>query len=470
MTYLKNQCFALLRHYITVLVLDCDILVQDDLEDLFNTKCDVAWRTGFTFYQKLAPLERHLGLKISEIPDFSCFNAKTRSPNGGVILLHDDFDYEKAYADSMAFLRTYMIYFVSAVDELSIGYACYKNNLSVFPLNREMYNSTLRFYSVETKIVHFFGLDGKAKPWNNPLVHMMFQEWMSCYREFSGKTGIRSDAVENYGHLGRNILVPQLHKQHWLQFIARKDFDVPRQLQMEYVFSNEHLILRYNDSLYYEFCYDLWTRDKMQCGVVVITNGNDELQNIVKTVATQSMGFVVHEGGDSIRLLSNTCSQEQVIQRFHALFFHTEPLRNFFEGAGTDQKPETSLLTWRNAFLSANLDKLCLCQSKEPSDDLLITVTKNSVTLFIRSLHKYITDIHKDGSFTLSHEPHAFTVVYQEKQLSLLSDGLYLSARDDGSFSLAQRNRAWEWFHKWNCSDRESDKIKLVNSTFDRVT
>lgn len=323
-TYLKNQCFALLEEYKTVLVLDLDVLIRDNLEELFNTPCNVAWRTGYTFYQKLAPLERSLKTPIAAIPDFSCFKPNTLSPNGGCILLHDNFPAKQVYTDSVTFIKRYMLYFSCAVDELSIGYACYKNALSVVHLNRDVYNATLRFYTAGTKILHFFGLNGKAKPWINPLVHIMFQEWMSCYQEFVTKTGMRSESVQTYGHLGNTVIVPLLHQQHWLAFLARKDFFLPDGLHMVYDFSGESLVLRYNARLSYEFRYKLWERNKMQCALVA---PKDIPESLLDAVCDQDNIFTKQHTADSLQLIATTASQEETIEHFRRLFALTEAIR-----------------------------------------------------------------------------------------------------------------------------------------------
>ena len=334
-TYLKNQCFTLLAEYRTVLVLDLDVLVLDNLEALFRADCDIAWRNGYTFYRKLAPLEKQLGKKLHAIPDFSCFTATTASPNGGLFLVHDSFDFQKAYADSLGFIKRYMPYLMAALDELSIGYACYKNHLSLLPLDETVYNVLLANCCAETKVIHFMGLDGNAKPWKNDIVQMVFPQWMQYYRHFSESTGIFSDVVTPYEHLGRDVLTPQLHQQHWLQFLSREDFTVLPQLRLEFNFTSDHIVLRYNDRMYYEFRYKFWERKKIQCGVVVEGNYATQVMaftSIVNDICSKNVGFVKKKTSGWLGMVTEPYKPELAIKAFHTLFDITRPLREFFDG------------------------------------------------------------------------------------------------------------------------------------------
>lgn len=237
----KYKIFEQLEYFHQVLYLDLDMLIQDDISDLFNIK-GVAWRTESEFHKKFGnKANRPETDDLTQIPD------DFPAPNGGLLYLSDIADWEKCLNDGREFINKYTGYFSSVVDELSLSWIAYQNNLPVHELDFQIYNTLPKVANEKTKIVHFMG---KQKTWNSELLSYGFPAWYRNYMQaikIADYNFSRIVNTEAHGQIYRKVS----NQNRWLEFLSHSELEIPDILSLSYDLSTERLNLKFNSRITY---------------------------------------------------------------------------------------------------------------------------------------------------------------------------------------------------------------------------
>lgn len=237
----KYKVFEQLEFFEQVLYLDLDMLIEDDISDIFKIK-GVAWRTEAEFHNKFGKKEhRPQSDKLTQIPnDFP-------APNGGLLFLSDIFNWKECLNDGRDFINTYASYFGSVVDELSLSWIAYHNNLKIHELDYKIYNTLPKVANEQTKIVHFMG---KQKTWNNKFLTYGFPAWYRNYKRAIKISEFNFSGVTQFEHHGQTYRKIS-NQNRWLDFLNYQNLSIPGTLNLKYDISNEELSLQFNSIVTY---------------------------------------------------------------------------------------------------------------------------------------------------------------------------------------------------------------------------
>lgn len=301
----KYKVFEQLEFYKKIVYLDLDILVKEDFSTLYQINNGIAWRSGQNFHGKFGH-KPNLLHEIADVPK------NYPSLNGGFFYATDTIDHKKFCDDARAFTIKYLDYFASALDELAIAWATFKNNLTLTELSELEYNTLPAQYDIGCKIVHFMG---EEKLWNNELLQAIFPEWKSFYRKAEELTSFSSDKVKIYSSIGK-LTRKKLNEERWFNLLRKANLNIPNYLHLEYDFSNEWLILRYKSDIYYEFKFSqfqsgysvaLWIRNKFYINDKNIKNKLSSLveNNSVLNKNEDERGIYIYTNRVNISEVSN---------------------------------------------------------------------------------------------------------------------------------------------------------------------
>lgn len=329
LSYIKLKILELLDSFKCVLLVDLDVLIMDSIDELFDLKCNIAWRNGNTFKQKFCPADVRMNKKFNEIKEFKEINDITPTPNGGLVIVNDNFNYQKAYTDGKFFLAAYIDFFSAGIDELTFGFLCHKNNLNLLSLNSNIYNSFPQFYTNESKIIHFFG--ASLKPWTNPFIQALFPEWMNNYKIFIDKTGKTYPDVQIFNNLGGDVVKPFIIRELWENFLKNANFKIPKSLHLRYDFTKEWLIFDYNSFIYYEIKLFLYEPNQYIVGMwlkgdFILTN--EHLNQTIQSLINNNKNFFqIQKDTRGIYIYSKKQSIEKIFSCFEYLYSITSQIR-----------------------------------------------------------------------------------------------------------------------------------------------
>lgn len=256
LTYVKIKIFQLLEYYKRILYMDLDMLIKGGVKELFDLDCDIAWRTGAGFLSKFS----RSNLDINKIESLHFVNAKTITPNCGLLFVRDTMDYESVYQLAKGFIKSYIDCFVDSLDELAFSYVFHKKKLRLVQLNRFVYNSFTQWSRRDTKIVHFFGR--YEKPWDNILIQSIYPEWIEYYKIFSEKVKISFESVTVYNNLGYDLVAPNIFVRIWRSFLSKPDFMFPSRSVFDFNLSKDTLVFKVHENFQYEIKTFLYNTDR----------------------------------------------------------------------------------------------------------------------------------------------------------------------------------------------------------------
>ena len=250
--YVKFRIIELLEYYHKVLFLDLDMLVLDDISELFQIK-GAAWRDAIGDFG--VKFDKHVPMNEFE-EWFSNFPREAHVPNGGLIYISDDnIDYKKCLSDAHEFLLKFMDYFTGAIDELAIAYVIVKNNIPLTILDRNEYNTLSAWHHFSTKIIHFASRD---KVWNSEFMQTLFPQWMKNYKAASKIALFESEQIVEHP---KTCVRKKLNEETWFQFFRDTDFRIPENLVLTFDFSKGFLQMKYNTDVVYELVLDLYAKN-----------------------------------------------------------------------------------------------------------------------------------------------------------------------------------------------------------------
>lgn len=312
----KYKIIELLQDYQKILFLDLDILIKDDISDIFNID-GVAWRNGDSFHKKFNIKNRNVDFpELTNIPnDFP-------SPNGGLLYLTDCIDCQSNLQDAKDFLIRFIDHFKAGLDELVLAWIVYKNKLPLTRLNPQHYNAFPQMYRHDTKVIHFMG---KEKPWNSEIMQTIFPEWLANYKESQEIIGtFPNDFVVEHSFPGK-FITKKLNEQRWFKFLTDIEINFPSNLKLIYKLENEWLILKYQQDLYYEFKFNqyadgfltgLWIRDKE-----ILTNL--ELKEKVRNLTAKNKNYHLLEDHRGMYLYTDKDNIQKISGIFEEFYKNT---------------------------------------------------------------------------------------------------------------------------------------------------
>ncbi|URL02556.1 lipopolysaccharide biosynthesis protein [Avibacterium sp. 20-126] len=257
----KYKVIEQLRNYHRVLYIDLDIVIRGDISELFNIN-GVAWRNGDSFHKKFGSRQ-----KITDHAETKRIPVEHSSPNGGLFYISGVGNWEKYIEDGRNFLLKFMDFYDAGIDELVLAWIVFKNKLPLTSLDYKKYNTFPQLHNSDTRIIHFMGKD---KPWNSELMQAIFPGWMKYYKETVKLVEFPDDLVIEFNNPGA-FVKKKLNEQRWLSFLRESNFQIPKELRLNYVFENEWLIMHHSKSIYYELKFDqysggflvgLWIKDR----------------------------------------------------------------------------------------------------------------------------------------------------------------------------------------------------------------
>lgn len=268
----KFKFFELLKDFRKIIFFDTDMIIRSNIDDLLYGEYNIAAAINedniydrVRRYASDKPKVRDFleSIKNTEL-ERTYKNAKT--VNGGLFVINDNFDYEKALRLANSFVTDYFGIHPYLFDELLFGYLIEKMNLNCHALDRTVYNVLPYSVAHNSKIVHLYSTH---KPWNNKYAQLLYPEWLLNYKLYLEYGGTESPDVHifNIGSEYRNFeqkdrcitnmefwsphiidIISKLHEnlyyrfdisRHYIQFFIRK---YPRHIHYE--------ILRRGDKVY----------------------------------------------------------------------------------------------------------------------------------------------------------------------------------------------------------------------------
>lgn len=312
LSYEKYRIFELLEFYHKVLFLDLDMLILENISELFEIK-GASWRDASEDFG--TKLQRYVDIEeFEKWSGVSCRNAKV--PNAGLIYISDEMvDYRKCVDEGYRFIEEYIDYFNHAIDELAVSWVVAKMGIELTSLQREHYNTLPAWYTFDTKVLHFMNRD---KIWNSELMQTLFPQWMVNYNESKKIVCYDSDAVVEYS---KPCVRKKLNEETWFDFFRKTGFQVPEVLSLQYDFSKGGLCMKYKGDIFWEILMDLYTK-KYKIGLWV--RDKKLVNSIDFAAAMQSLNKINFEHSDKgIYVSTSKMDIEDVASAFDVFFTKT---------------------------------------------------------------------------------------------------------------------------------------------------
>lgn len=315
----KYKIFEQLENYHRILFLDLDMLIQENISELFDIE-GIAWRTESEFHRKFGDREdKSLLDGLDDIPE------KYPAPNGGLFYASDIIDWRACLASAKQFLICYAESFSSVIDELTFSWVAYKNDLTLTELDYRLYNVLPRVVDTKTKIIHFMG---KHKTWNDELMQFAFPDWLRNYKKSQRITHLNTSMVTDFAPQGQ-IYRQQYNQLRWLTFLNETELEIPGQLKLRYDFNTEKLILDYKSNIYYAF--SLNKNNTYYAVELCIENINLVTDIVVQKTIEQLLArneecFTIRKSAVSLSIFSKWQDINKIATFFDYFFKVTQPL------------------------------------------------------------------------------------------------------------------------------------------------
>ena len=325
--YLKFEIFNLLEQYDTVMYLDLDIIIKQNIDELFELECDISWRNGVTLLNKMRSiLDRKLiTLKSLEVN----VDDKTQSLNGGLIIVNKSFNFRAAHAYSVEILRKLIDIQGSMIDEIIISLACSRFGLNLIALDPEIYNVHPQYSTIGTKIIHFFGA---FKPWSHTALQIFYRDWIDNYLYLNEKYKIESDNVKVVNNYGECIVqMHYVYMSFFKLFTNNIFYKILNELQTKLEIDDNKIIFVYSINLYYQIQYFM---DSNKYIISLNINGYNAINSNLIIEETEQLvrniiGLKKKTLKNSIYIYTDKFSQEQVLRGFYFIYKNSARLRRY---------------------------------------------------------------------------------------------------------------------------------------------
>lgn len=248
LNFIKFEIFNMLDRYDSVIYMDTDMLITQNIDELFYLDCDIAWRNSDNLIEKLSNFINIQGIQIQDIDPH--ITATTPAPNGGLIIVNKYFDYKYAYKKSVELFKNMFIVSPNLMDEIIFSLIYVKLNLRLISLDHNIYNVISTNSNYSTKIIHFLGY--KVKPWANEIIQVFYRQWIDRYIDIVRKYNLEDKYSFKFKNIN-NKTSQYIYNIIWCKFILENnDFVIPNDLILENNFSKNYIQLNFSDNILYK--------------------------------------------------------------------------------------------------------------------------------------------------------------------------------------------------------------------------
>lgn len=158
--FARYEMFNLLNEYNYIIYFDFDMLIQDDISELFKYSLGLC--------KGSVSIDYAIGQKLTDI-DGAALNFSS-----GLIVASDKINFfsitKECYAATKKFFQTLVL-----PDQGVLNYVFTKLNIHPEPIPDIYYGSTSQLKSINSKIIHAHGKSNRF--WNNQAVKLSYPEW-----------------------------------------------------------------------------------------------------------------------------------------------------------------------------------------------------------------------------------------------------------------------------------------------------
>lgn len=437
--FAKIKIFNLLKEYSQVIFFDLDMLILDSINDILNKKYfDIIWRNdNQTIYDKISRYATQND-KIDELDLYK----KITTPNGGLIIVNRNFNYNEAFNIGKNFIRTCLSHHPFLIDELTFGYIAYKLKLSVNNVNGRIYNTFPNYLTSESKLPHFLG---NFKPWQSETIQLLFPQWGKYYKKYCELTENRDDNIKVYENIYKLIYNDKYYNT-WISLINSYDF--PKSLKINSDINKQILEITYNNSLkYYIKSHFLFNSFSIYLDIdkLAINNITDLISQINILLSTfKNLKF--ENFPEYLRLSAGDYSFHEVSGKFSLFYKQTFTIRAFLENINILNFKKVSLKTHFNKYLYLNGLSLKQTDDEKIASSLQVYLNSNKVFFKLAEDDAFIKNIDKSGNVIISDNINMFDINIRNNILLIYINNSYLSARNDESIKLMPHGMEWEKF------------------------
>ena len=167
--------FELANEYDRVLFMDADLLIRDDISELFGIEEEMAWCNILAWN----PTENFKDLLVHPKDYISAGNAGLYYFSGKLR------KYNITRSDIVAAFEKVKSLKRGGSDELVIAWIVYEKGILLKELERDIYNIPARRARQDSKILHFLDhLKVSTKPWRNLAAYLYFADWAENYQRW----------------------------------------------------------------------------------------------------------------------------------------------------------------------------------------------------------------------------------------------------------------------------------------------
>lgn len=325
----KFKMFTHLNEYKTIILFDTDMLLLSDINDILNDNYNIAWRDEQLISEKLT----RSGYSIDKIKKIGLLDtySKATTPNGGFIIINDNFDYMLAYNTAFNYFKKYFLIHPFLMGEITLGYVRFILNLNLFPVDHNIYNAFPNMINLKTKLIHFLG---NYKPWNRQFIQYIYCQWIYNYIEYTMITGHKDSQVKIFDNIGEDFILKENNKEKWNKIFNINKFIYPSELKPRLDFEQKYFIFDYNDYLYYEilspswlfesYCCRMWIRGSYVCNNTILI---EKINEIIKK-NERFLNKLSNKNGFGCESLYTDIRNIQ--ENFNWLYIVTSDIRSFF--------------------------------------------------------------------------------------------------------------------------------------------
>lgn len=459
LTSIKFKIFKELNDYEQVVFFDTDMLLLDNIDEVLNTSFNIGWRDD---RQTIDFKLKRAGVDVKKIynNDYCKDFDKITTPNGGFIVINNNFDYNNAYKIGESFLKKSLEFFPSkfSIIENLFGYVAYTMKLNINIINQEIYNVFLDNVKSYSRLIHFVGK--QYKPWSSEAVQLVFSDWMKNYKEFVEKTDISSNDVKYFSKINNFILDNYFNR---LIEKIQKDIFIPEYLHLSLPSEKNCINMRYNDQCEYKIKIHgyLFTQAEIKCIIKKDISTLVEIEiylNLLKYLIRDKIELTENE--DSYNIILKDRKIGNIKNNFSFILDKTEKIRAILAHEPVDDYKilfplKARLLSFHNTFLYIK-DDILIHRKSGQEDDVYIYrrvtsyLLNNKICFFIDSENKFISKIAMDGKVELVEDIYFFNYIYSDDgSIYILNENdKCLSARIENNIVIWCDNKlSWEKFY-----------------------
>jgi len=448
-TLTKFRMLKYLESYKCVIFFDTDMLILDKIDELFTGNFNIAYRLdqGSSIWHKIKSFNSASVLKDIESNDQKLFQ-KSIAPNGGLIILNDNFDYLQAYNLIKIFLKKYFPGIISnLLDEIYFSYIANYMNLNIRNLDGNVYNVIPSKITLKSKLIHFYR---HYKPWKNEVIQYCFRSWIENYHKYLAISQTSSNEVKIFSNIGKDFLAPCFRYNAWISLFEKNNFTYPEILKIRhYLFTKSYIDLIYDHRVKYRLRLNGDKRIDLQ---LIINNSSTYGFNIMidhlKLFDISNARIKSNKVNVIFIYCNQICTLDNVQNHFLDFYNKTAAIREISHSLGysnANSHPcKNMIATFHGTYLSYD-DKHDKLYHGNDGNYFVTYSRKNNNEIALMQGDKYITYDDKMKKFLLDAHQFYFDLDNCDNgQVNIRYNNQQLRALDDGSTDFTNNNKEWE--------------------------